>query len=145
MVESDRVKSRQDAFKQILRMNKEINFFEEALKDQSILSNFLNTTAQFDLGFSTKYAVHFSLYGKTIMALGTQKHRGFIENAYKFNDIGCFALTELRHGSNARGIQTRADFDPKTREFVINTPENSDMKVWIGAAGHLANMSTVWA
>ena len=98
-----------------------------------------------DAGLATKISVHFLLYGRTLMLLGSEKHNKYFEDAHLLNDIGCFALTELTHGSNVNGIRTRADYDHKTREFVINTPENTDMKLWIGAAGHLANMSVVFA
>mmetsp|Transcript_39476 Transcript_39476/g.35242 ORF Transcript_39476/g.35242 Transcript_39476/m.35242 type:complete len:157 (+) Transcript_39476:202-672(+) len=144
-VESDRPQTRYDAFKQILKLRQELNFNYENFKDLSSILTFLNTCTSFDLGLSTKLGVHITLYAKTVMALGSAKHFRYVKAAYDFNDIGCFALTEMRHGSNTRNIQTRADFDPKTREFVINTPENADMKVWIGAAGQLANISVVWA
>lgn len=42
-------------------------------------------------------------------------------------------------------MQVRADYDHSSREFVINTPEMADMKVWIGGSAHMATMCVVWA
>lgn len=33
----------------------------------------------------------------------------------------------------------------ESKEFIINTPDESGMKFWIGAAAQLANMSVIWA
>jgi acyl-CoA oxidase len=37
-------------------------------------------------------------------------------------DYGCFAMTEIGHGSNVNGIETIADYDHDNREFVISSP-----------------------
>jgi len=73
------------------------------------------------------------------MNLGTEKHQKLFERALSFDDIGCFALTELGHGSNAKGIQTTATYDSATNEFIIHTPSDMALKWWIGASAELAN------
>ena len=68
-----------------------------------------------------------------------------MERTYTFEDQYCFAVTELAHGSNVRGIQTTATYDRDTDEFVIHSPTKEAMKFWIGAAAMTANMAVVFA
>lgn len=94
---------------------------------------------------STKIAVHFFLYGKSLLALGTDKHLRFLENALSLKDLGCFALTELSHGSNVQGCLTNAVFDERRKDFVLYTPHERGMKFWIGNAAQTANMAVIAA
>jgi acyl-CoA oxidase len=71
-----------------------------------------------------KHGVHFYLYAKTIMNIGTEKHQKLIPRLLNLEDVGCFGLTELGHGSNVRSIQTTATYDSLTNEFIINTPSD---------------------
>ena len=99
----------------------------------------------FDPCLCVKFGVHFSLYAKTVKLLGSQKHQHLYEKAARLEDIGSFGLTELGHGSNVRNILTTAHYDKKTKEFIINTPEDLAMKWWIGAVANLANKSVIFA
>ena len=65
----------------------------------------------YDLNLTTKAGVHYSLYLKAIERLGTEKHKKLYERACKWQDLGCFALTELMHGSNVKGLLTEAHYD----------------------------------
>jgi acyl-CoA oxidase len=54
-------------------------------------------------------------------------------------------MTERGHGSNVRDLQTTATYDPRTEEFVVDTPTEADHKEWIGNAATHARMATVFA
>lgn len=47
----------------------------------------------------------------------------------------CFALTEIAHGTNVRGMQTIAKYDAKTQNFIFNSPNFESAKCWAGALG----------
>jgi acyl-CoA oxidase len=59
--------------------------------------------------------------------------------------VGCFAMTELGHGSNVPGLETTATFDEASDEFIIHTPTVTATKWWIGGAAHSATHSSVFA
>jgi acyl-CoA oxidase len=99
----------------------------------------------FDIGLETRYTVHTCLYFDTVRELGSEKHMHLCRRALEFKDYGCFALTELGHGSNANGILTTATYDHPTRSFILSTPTQLAAKFWIGAAGKTANMLAVLA
>ncbi|MBA0859225.1 hypothetical protein Goshw_004587, partial [Gossypium schwendimanii] len=65
--------------------------------------------------------------------------------AYKMQIIGCYAQTELGHGSNVQGLETTATFDPETDEFVIHSPTLTSSKWWPGGLGKVSTHALVYA
>eukprot|EP00762_Andalucia_godoyi_P007021 ANDGO_07712.mRNA.1 Acyl-coenzyme A oxidase len=61
------------------------------------------------------------------------------------NLLGCFALTELGHGTNAAGIETTATFDAQHECYVLCTPGVGAQKYWIGGAARNASHAIVLA
>ena len=101
--------------------------------------------AEYDITLHGRIGVFLGLYVDTIQNLGTEKHVKLRELAYSLKHYGCFALTELGHGSNLGELETTATYVHKTREFIINSPTRTSVKWWIGAAAKTANMAVVWA
>lgn len=69
----------------------------------------------------------------------------WVPRAERFEILGCYAQTEVGHGSNLGGIETRATFDPETDEFILESPTVSSSKMWIGSLGAWATHAIVVA
>jgi acyl-CoA oxidase len=74
-----------------------------------------------------------------------EQQKLFYERAAKYEIIGCYAQTELGHGSNVRGLETTATWDPEDKTFIIHSPTLTASKWWIGSLGRTANHAVVMA
>lgn len=102
--------------------------------------------AVFDHSLSIKIGTHFFLWSSAIQFFGTQRHHEkWLKLTEDYKIKGCFAMTELGHGSNVRGIETVTTYDSNTEEFVINTPCESAQKYWIGGAANDATHTIVFS
>lgn len=100
----------------------------------------------FDHSLAIKIGVHFFLWGGAVQFFGTRRHHEkWLKDTEDYVVKGCFAMTELGHGSNVRGIETVTTYDPKTGEFIINTPCESAQKYWIGGAANHATHTVVFS
>ncbi|KND04432.1 uncharacterized protein SPPG_00161 [Spizellomyces punctatus DAOM BR117] len=69
----------------------------------------------------------------------------WMPEAENFKWIGCYAQTELGHGSNVKELETRAVLDLQTDEWVLDTPTITSSKFWIGALGRMATHAILMA
>ncbi|XP_059449971.1 acyl-coenzyme A oxidase 3, peroxisomal-like [Corylus avellana] len=100
----------------------------------------------YDHSLAVKLGVHFFLWGGAIQFFGTKRHHDkWLTDTENYVIKGCFAMSELGHGSNVRGIETVTTYDSNTGEFVINTPCESAQKYWIGGAAKHATHTIVFS
>lgn len=100
----------------------------------------------FDLSLVIKWGVQFGLFGGSVHQLGTAtQHEKYLREIGTMELPGCFAMTELGHGSNVRDIETTATYDPAAEEFIIHTPHHNAHKEYIGNAAVHGQMATVFA
>lgn len=74
-----------------------------------------------------------------------EQQQEWLPFAYKMKIIGCYAQTELGHGSNVQGLETTATFDPTSDEFVLNSPTLTSTKWWPGGLGKVSTHAIVYA
>ena len=84
------------------------------------------------------FAIHVVLFMHAIKSQGTaEQYEMFGRRAENFEIIGTYAQTELGHGTYLRGLETRADYDRNTQEFILNTPTLTSYKWWPGGCKFL--------
>lgn len=113
--------------------------------DMGMYAALFDTMGHHDLSLAIKFGVQFGLFGGSVYWLGTKKHHDkYLKEIGTLELPGCFAMTETGHGSNVRGLETTAEYDPSTKEFIIHSPNITAGKEYIGNAIH-GKMATVFA
>jgi hypothetical protein len=73
-----------------------------------------------------------------ILAQGSEEQQAkWIPKCRRYEVVGCYAQTELAHGSNVQGLETTARYDLETKEFVISSPRIESTKWWASGLGVL--------
>lgn len=109
--------------------------------------NYENTFAAIHFGQGGgPLLLHLSMFLQCIRYLGSEEQQSqYLGKGINLNIIGCYAQTELGHGSNVAGLETTATLDKTTDEFVIHTPNIKATKFWPGALGVQATHAVVYA
>eukprot|EP00949_MAST-11_sp_MAST-11-sp1_P005083 g5083.t1 len=81
-------------------------------------------------------SLHFGVFSSTLRSqCSAEQKQWWVDAARQLKFIGCYAQTELGHGSNVRGLQTTAEFKPGAGpegdgEWEMTTPTLQSMKWW---------------
>jgi acyl-CoA oxidase len=99
-----------------------------------------------DLSLLVKAGVHWGLFGGAVANLGTQRHHEkYLDDVISFDLPGCFAMTEVGHGSDVQNLHTTATYDPATGELDVHTPHEGAVKTYIGGAARDGRLAVVFA
>jgi acyl-CoA oxidase len=97
-------------------------------------------------------SLHWVMFVPNIMSLCDKEQQAeWLPLCRDWRMIGCYAQTELGHGSNVRALETTATFLPETKgggkggSFVIHSPTLTSAKFWPGTLGRTANHAMVIA
>ena len=97
-------------------------------------------------GFDDPTTLHELMFMPNIEALASREQQArWLPLCRDWRMIGCYAQTEIGHGSNVRAIETTATFDPVADEFILSTPTVTATKFWPGSMGRTANTAVVIA
>lgn len=119
--------------------------FEDYKKDSLVFGEVIDSFAYLDGSLAVKIGVNHGLFGSALMNLASEEQqKRFIPDLQSGKILGCFALTELLHGSNAQQIQTIAEYDSKLDKIVLKTPDDGALKWWIGNAAENADFAAVF-
>ncbi|CAL8109772.1 unnamed protein product [Orchesella dallaii] len=133
---------------QVFRLQ-ELNFLGERSGDigDPMLTNVLNVClGQVDWSLATRRSVTFDFFTNAVRGQAAlENHFDALEAAYKMKLIGCVALTEIGHGTNTRGMKTRATYDPQQQKFILHCPDFEAAKCWAANMGKTATHAFVMA
>jgi len=97
-------------------------------------------------------ALHWVMFQPNIVSLCDEEQRArWLPLCRDWKMIGCYAQTELGHGSNIRALETTATFLPESKggqkggSWIINSPTLTSGKFWPGTLGRTANHAMVIA
>ncbi|KAF9408081.1 Peroxisomal acyl-coenzyme A oxidase 1 [Podila epigama] len=97
-------------------------------------------------GDSSAQFIHEALFIPTLKTqMSDEQIKIWLPKAKNYEIIGCYAQTELAHGSNLRKLETTATYIPETDEFEIDTPTITAMKWWPGGLARTSSHCVIYA
>jgi acyl-CoA oxidase len=102
--------------------------------------------ATYLVGEVAPYSLHTVMFAVSIREQSNEEQlKEWMPKVESWEIIGCYGQTELGHGSNVRGVETYARWNPDTKDFTIHSPTLTAAKWWNGSLGRTANHAIIVA
>ncbi|XP_069925645.1 peroxisomal acyl-coenzyme A oxidase 3 isoform X2 [Oryctolagus cuniculus] len=118
---------------------------EDLLRSPLKVLALVHCLGMYDWSLAAKCLLHLLIFGSAVYNSGSERHFRYLQQLFSMEIFGCFALTELSHGSNTKAIRTTAHYDPASQEFIIHSPDFEAAKFWVGNMGKTATHAVVFA
>lgn len=83
-------------------------------------------------------ALHYGMFETVIQYLGSEEQMAeYLPKVSSLEYLGCYAQTEIGHGSDVSLLETTATFDQATDSFIVNSPTVTSAKFWPGELGKM--------
>lgn len=112
--------------------NERIYGIARFMERPDLSGKFSSAMISYDPSVSVKLSLGFGMFPNVVQTLGTERVFNIALENQNCENFGCFALTEIGHGSNSKGMKTTATYDVASKSFILNTPDFESAKCWVG-------------
>ena len=90
-------------------------------------------------GSLVPFGINYGMFEYTIRLFGSEEQlKELLPKIANYQINGCYAQTEIGHGSDVASLETTATYDKITETFTVNSPTITSGKFWPGELGKTA-------